>query len=49
MKAFMKGNKPKLRDGAPDGYHANHHLWYIKQYRKWLSQKRKNSDQKNLT
>ena len=46
MKTFTKVNKPKLSDSAPKGYQGNHHLWYIKQYRKWLFQKRMNSDQK---
>jgi hypothetical protein len=40
MKSTNKVEKPKLGDGAPKGYHGNHHLWYIKQYKKWLSQKK---------
>ena len=46
MEVLKKIRKPKLSDSAPKGFHGNHHLWYIKQYRKWLFQKRMNSDQK---
>jgi hypothetical protein len=36
---IQKFKKPKLSDGAPKGYSGNHHLWYIKQYNKWVLQK----------
>jgi hypothetical protein len=45
MEVLKKIKKPKLIDGAPKEYRGNHHLWYIKQYRKWLSQKRNYKDQ----
>jgi len=33
--------KPKLTDGAPKGFVGNHHLWFIKEYRKWKESKQR--------
>jgi hypothetical protein len=45
-KKIDKVKKPKIIDGAPKGFVGNHHLWYIKQYKKWLDQKE--TSRKNL-
>jgi len=34
-----KIKKPRLTDGAPKDFVGNHHLWFIKAYRKWTESK----------
>lgn len=34
-----KIKKPRITDGAPKGFVGNHHLWFIKAYRKWIESK----------
>ena len=36
-----KIKKPRLTDGAPKDFVGNHHLWFIKAYRKWTESKQK--------
>lgn len=38
--------KPKLKDGAPKNFVGNHHLWFIKEYRKWEESKQESTKQK---